>query len=149
MKKMSVFVFCMLLGSFSYGGEFTYDFSVSGGQSGGDSYTEAQLGLNYFAQKWLAWRNALFARFPSIGSSSYGLDSSGRSYWTVDFSERSFLVSFLGSGIRFSSLGENHVFLEGGFTLHLASLTLGIGAKGFLGTDDVQYFLVLAGGGKF
>ncbi|MCM2281985.1 MAG: hypothetical protein NDI61_09085 [Bdellovibrionaceae bacterium] len=133
----------------------TYDLGVSSGTAGDQSYTEAQLGLNYFLHDWLAWRNALFGRFGSGIESAYGVDTSARTYVNVELAEASGLTLFGGPGWRFVTQGKQAPFAEAGLVLNLGGLNLGGGVKSvfneFIDRDaenDTQYFIILSGGGS-
>lgn len=133
--------------------KYTWDLGFSTGSSGGDTYSEANVGLNYFFKRWLAWRNALFGRFIKP-ENIYGLDSSIRMFYSLGLGEKSSLTIFGGPGYRFVTKGLNVPFAEGGLVTHLGSFTLGVGAKTFFtqmvqsgAEPDTQYFIILAGGG--
>ena len=56
----------------------TYDIGLASGSVNTYNYTEFELGFNFFFEKWIAWRNAIFDRITSDQPNSYGLDSSVR-----------------------------------------------------------------------
>lgn len=133
--------------------KLTYDIGFSTGSSGGESYSEANLGLNLFFKEWLAWRNALFARFVRP-ENLYGLDTSLRLFHTVG-SGRTSLTLFGGPGWRFVTKGLNPPFAEAGLVARLGGFSIGGGAKTFFNSavkkgspSDTQYFIILSGGGS-
>lgn len=135
------------------GGLLTYDLGVSAGKYSDTSYTEANFGLNWYAQNWLAWRNAIFGRFQSDSQTAYGLDSSLRLIADVG-AERAGFTAFIAPGYRFASGTSSAPFAEEGLMLHLGGLTIGAGAKQILDSwvhtgaaNDNQYFFILGGGG--
>lgn len=134
--------------------KLTWDIGVSSGSSGGSSYTEGSVGLNYFFLDWLAWRNAAFARF-TTPENVYGLDSSLRAFANLGLTEKSSVTFFGGPGFRFITKGTNTPFLEGGAVAKLGGFNIGGGAKHFLLnsvnstlTNETQYFIILSGGGS-
>lgn len=134
--------------------KLTWDLGASAGSSGGNSYTEGSVGLNYFLMDWLAWRNALFARF-TTPENVYGLDSSLRAFANLGLTEKSSMTFFGGPGFRFISKGQNTPFVEGGVVAKLGGFNIGGGAKHFLLksmdptlADETQFFLILSGGGS-
>ncbi len=134
----------------------TYDLGAAVGSYNNISYTEIGLGLNWFFNDYLVWRNALFSRFGSEIDSIYGLDSSVRGVLGAGNSALGITV-FAGPGYRFVSKGDNAPFLEGGLILKLAGFSLGGGAKalyysnraGGLPNQETIYFIILSGGGSF
>jgi hypothetical protein len=135
--------------------KFTWDLGFSTGSSGGVSYSEADVGLNYFLKHWLAWRNAVFGRFVSP-ENIYGLDTSARLFYTLGLGERSSVTIFGGPGYRFVTKGINVPFAEGGVVTHLGGFSIGGGAKTFFtqmvqpgASPDTLYFLIISGGGAF
>jgi hypothetical protein len=134
--------------------KLTWDLGASMGSSGGVNYTEANVGLNYFFLDWIAWRNAVFARF-TTPENVYGLDTSLRAFANLGLTEKSSMTFFGGPGFRFITKGTNVPFLEGGVIAKLGSFNIGGGAKYFMlksvdssQTDETQYFLILSGGGS-
>lgn len=135
-------------------GRFTFDIGASTGKVGSETYTEANLGLNYYAESWLAWRNALFGRFQTAQQNVYGLDTSLRAI--AEFGDyQTGLTAFIGPGYRFASGIDSSPFAEEGLVFHLGGLSVGGGAKQVFNSlahpnhvDDTQYFLILAGGGS-
>lgn len=132
----------------------TFDLGASGGSSGAVSYTEVEFGLNAYFSEWLAWRNAVFGRFPSTGSSIYGLDSSVRGILGLSAAIGGVTI-FAGPGVRFPNQGAVTPFAEAGLVFRLAGLALGGGAKAIFNSwvqsgvsNDTQYFIILAGGGN-
>ncbi len=128
----------------------TYDLGLSAGSVGSVSYTEVNFGLNAYFYEWLAWRNALFGRFPSSGNSVYGLDSSVRGILNLPM-----LTAFAGPGYRLANEDSSAPFLEGGLILKVGGFAIGGGLKSILNSfvksnasDDIQYFLILSGGGS-
>ena len=137
----------------------TYDIGIAGGQYGTDnngnsvSYIEGDLGLNLYFKDYLAWRNAIFGRFPSGQTNYFGLDSSVRAILNVGDQALGF-TAFAGPGVRFPTLGPVAPFVEGGAVFKVAGLALGVGFKSILDSwvksgvgNDNQIFLIIAGGG--
>jgi hypothetical protein len=143
---------------------FTYDISASVGSAstsaGDSSYTEIALGLNTFFSDWFVWRNSGFTRMGQGYDGTYGLDSSAR--FVLNLGDSAFgLNAFLGPGYRVvlnQSTGANQTdsapFAEAGAVFRLGGLNLGGGMKSVFNSmvrtgskDDVQYFLILSGGG--
>jgi hypothetical protein len=144
---------------------FTYDVSASVGSvsnsAGNSSYTEIALGLNSFFSDWFVWRNSGFTRMGQGYDGTYGLDSSAR--FVLNLGDSAFgLNAFLGPGYRVilnQSTGANQTdsapFAEAGAVFRLGGLNLGGGMKSVFNSlvrqgskDDVQYFLILSGGGS-
>lgn len=132
---------------------FTYDLGFSAGSYSGRNYSEFNFGLNTFFRDWIAWRNALFARFVEP-ENIYGLDSSGRLYWRPEIGPFGF-TAFGGPGFRFVSKGSNLPFGEAGLILRLGGFSLGGGVKVLFNslvdsrlTNDTSYFVILSGGGQ-
>ncbi len=136
---------------------FTYDLGVASGCANDECYTEANLGLNTFFNKHIAWRNAGFYRFVEP-EDIYGLDTSGRLYGYFG-GEPPILTAFAGPGYRFSNDGNSAPFAEGGVIARLAGFTLGAGVKQiFLSAvaddgeeieDETLVFIILSGSGAF
>ena len=136
----------------------TFDLGAStGSYSNGASslsYSELNVGLNAFFAHWLDWRNALFARFVSGGTNVFGLDSSVRGILTLGDSELGATL-FAGPGWRFANTGDHVPFLEGGAVFNIRGVALGAGVRSFqrswVGSslsNDLQYFIILSGGGS-
>ncbi|PIT98762.1 MAG: hypothetical protein COT74_13795 [Bdellovibrionales bacterium CG10_big_fil_rev_8_21_14_0_10_45_34] len=140
------------VGTESYTPRLTYDLGGAAGQSGGKSYTEINLGLNFWALSWLNWRNSVFYRFTE--TSVYGLDTSLRPTLALGSSALG-LTLFGGPGYRFANENRSTLFGEAGMFISLANLTLGAGARRFLYSatnsslsDETQFFLILGGSGS-
>jgi len=136
--------------------DLTWDLGASAGSYAGQGYSELNVGLNWFIEDYLVWRNAVFARFPDSQDMVTGLDTSMRfqQYGTSD-SGTFGAGFFVGPGIRFSKTDYSAMFLEGGVQLKLGGLNIGGGAKYFnymqpgpgLSKNDTVFFLILSGGG--
>ena len=131
----------------------TYDLGISFGTYNKKSYTEVDLGLNYFFLQWLAWRNAVFYRGIENGDNFSGLDSSARAIYDSPSSNLGF-TTFGGVGYRFANHDANAPFLEAGLSLKLAGIRIGGGVKSVLysmknsnSDNDNSFFLILGGGG--
>jgi hypothetical protein len=141
--------------------KMTYDLSASSGSYNGVSYTELTLGLNWFLQDWLNWRNSIFSRQGSGIDSVQGLDSAARFSTAVVSEGGGFgFDAFAGPGVRMASKDNNAIFGEAGLIFRLGGLRIGGGVKalsytsdrtdstgGSLPKGDTQFFLILAGGG--
>lgn len=139
----------------------TWDLGGSAGSYNGVSYSEANLGLNWFLSDGLVWRNSVFARFPSAGDGVQGLDTSLRLQHAVTSDDGSFGLGFFGGpGYRFTKAESAALFGEAGLTVKLGGLKIGGGVRAFryanpgkalngttLPADDVTYFVILSGGG--
>lgn len=139
----------------------SYDLSASAGSYNGSSYTEINLGLNWFLQDWLNWRNSIFTRQGGDLPSVQGLDSGLRLSTSLGGEDGGpGLDAFAGPGVRFASNDNNAVFGEAGVIFKVGGLRLGLGAKALnyvssrkdsngldLPKSDTQYFLILSGGG--
>ena len=139
----------------------TYDLSAATGTYDGSSYTEIDVGLNWFLRDWLNWRNAIFSRQGANLDSVQGLDSSFRFIKAVQ-NERGSLGfdAFIGPGARIATRDYDGVFAEAGLIFHLGGLRIGAGFKeinyvkdrrdsagNLLSRNDSQFFLILGGGG--
>lgn len=132
----------------------TWDLGASTGKAGGVSYTEANLGLNYYLKSWLVWRNALWGRFASGIDTIYGLDSSIRFIYATGSRSLGF-TAFAGPGYRFASQGISPPFAEAGVVFKLGGFNLGGGVKSLFFNmvnstyeADTQFFIILSGGGS-
>lgn len=138
----------------------TYDLSASTGSNNGLSYTEINLGLNWFFTDWASWRNAAFSRQGQGMPSVQGLDSSLRFNAAVGSDDRSFGVdAFAGPGIRLATNKYNAAFGEAGVVFRLGGLRLGAGVKALnyfadreidgvsIPKNENQYFIIIGGGG--
>lgn len=141
--------------------KLTYDLGASSGSYNGASYSEINIGLNWFLSDWMIWRNSLFSRMSSVSDNrASGLDSSLR--FQVSKGDSDFgLQAFAGPGYRFSSSTQSAVFAEAGATVKIKGLSLGLGAKVMNYTSpgqdaggadrpkqDTSYFIILGGGGS-
>ncbi|WII73202.1 hypothetical protein QJS83_04860 [Bdellovibrio sp. 22V] len=165
MKKLTLLfvVLCGFSGNAFAQSRFTYDISGSSGTRDGESYSEVHLGLNYYAQEWLNWRNSLFTQFGSEVKTVYGLDSAALFRFDAYTDDRALGVEFYaGPGVRLATENSNAAFGKAGLTFALGGLRIGGGVQAFhyledrtdkndnvLNKDEVQYFITLAGGGSF
>jgi len=107
----------------------TYDVGGSTGNSGGASFYEMHLGIDYYILQWLVWRNAPFYRLPSHSTASFGLDSSLEGHYALDLAP-DFKPSLQGgAGYRITNIHENAPFLEGGMGLHIKGLSINASVK--------------------
>ena len=143
------------------GSRFTYDISGSQSTQNGNRYSEINLGLNWFLQDWLIWRNSAFQRQGDNIKPIYGLDSSMRlqQEWLNDDRTLGFKI-FGGPGIRAASSDSNAYFGEAGVGIRLGGVNLGAGVKSIkyfttrkdkdgvtLPKDENQVFFTISGGG--
>ncbi|MBX2987412.1 MAG: hypothetical protein KF802_05915 [Bdellovibrionaceae bacterium] len=140
----------------------TYDLSGSAGSYNGSGYNEITLGLNWFLQDWMNWRNAVFTRQGQNIDSVQGLDSSLRFSTSFANEEGSLgLNAFAGPGVRLASRDNSAVFGEAGVVFRLGGLSLGGGVKALnyiktredstgaaLPKGDTQFFIILGGSGS-
>lgn len=144
--------------SSSEGSTLTYDLGASAGSYGGQSYSEIDVGLNWYVQDWLNWRNAVFSRFGS-GQTNAGLDTSLR-LESNNQGENFGLKAFVGPGYRFSTQELSAAFGEAGVIFRVGGLSIGGGLKAMyypnpgldsrgdrLSRTDTTYFLIVGGGG--
>lgn len=143
--------------------DLTYDISGGVGSYNGNSYTEIDLGLNWYLKDWLNWRNSIFTQFGSTINTVYGLDTAMLVQGSLYTQGRGFgMDAFIGPGLRFASEDSNGVFGKAGLVFNLGGLRLGGGAQVThyyesrkdkdnvkLPDDEVQYFIILSGGGSF
>lgn len=141
--------------------DLSYDITFSVGTYDKEQYSEVNLGLNWYLQNWLIWRNALFSRFGSNIDSVTGLDTSMRFAQNFRSSSGTFgLDMFAGPGLRFASQNSNAVFGEAGLAFKLGGLYIGGGLKSLyymnerkdsagnsIPRNDNLFFIILAGGG--
>lgn len=140
---------------------FTYDIGASSGSNNGKSYSEIQLGLNWFMNEYVIWRNAAFTRFGSEIDSSAGLDTSIRLNYDMQTESGGLgLGVFGGPGYRISDKENSGIFGEAGIKVRAGGLALGVGVKSITynspgrapdGTAfdkrDTTVFIIIAGGG--
>lgn len=164
--QSALFTFCVILISTSAfgqssGSRLTYDLGVSSGSINDRTYTEVNLGLNWFMTDWVNWRNAAFSRQGSGIESVQGLDSSLRFFGSSYTQGRGLGVdAFAGPGVRLASNKHSAVFGEAGLVFQLGGIRLGAGAKVLnyfenreidnvsLPKNETQYFIILGGGGS-
>lgn len=164
-KSFAVFLAFSFLSSFSFaasGSDLSYDLGGGSGSRNGETYSEIHLGLNWFVQDWLNWRNALFTQFGSRIDSVYGLDSAV--LFNIDTYNQSRTLGielYAGPGVRMATEKSNAVFGQAGITFALGGLRIGGGVQilhymedrtdknnNILDKDETMYFIVLAGGGS-
>ncbi len=170
MKQILILITVLILPFFTWAASsqssdsrFTYDVSGSQSTQNGKSYQEINLGLNWFMQDWLIWRNSAFQRQGDEIDTIYGLDSSLRlqQEWLNDSRTLGFKI-FGGPGVRFASSDSNAYFGEAGVGIRLAGIMVGAGVKSLhyfstrhdktgakLPEDENQVFISLSGGGAF
>lgn len=138
----------------------TYDLSASTGSTNGYSYTEINLGLNWFFTDWASWRNAAFSRQGQGMQSVQGLDSSLRFNGSLGADDSPFGVdAFAGPGVRVATNKYNAAFGEAGLVFRLGGIRLGAGVKALsyfadreidgvsIPKNESQYFIIIGGGG--
>lgn len=139
-----------------------WDLGASVGSYAGSSYSEIDLGLNWYLLDSINFRNVLFSRFGNSSNSASGLDSSLR-FEYADQTEGGGMGFrfFAGPGVRISNANNSGVFGEAGAIFKLGGLNIGGGVKALsytspgkdtvtgqtLPSTDVSYFVVLSGGG--
>ena len=165
MKQAFLFLTILLFQTFTFAKEsdsrITYDVSGSQSTRDGKSYQEINVGLNWFLQDWLIWRNSAFQRMGDNVDTIYGVDSSMRlqQEWNNDSRTLGFKI-FGGPGIRAASSDSNAYFGEAGVGFRLGGINLGAGVKSLryfstrkdkdgmtLPKDENQVFLTISGGG--
>ena len=138
------------------GGRWLIDLSAATGEANNRTYSEANLGVNYYFSEWLAWRNAGFYRFVSEADDFYGLDSSARLRLRVPLGLKSGFTLFGGGGYRFPNIGRAAPLAEGGLILRVAGVSLGGGVRKIFTSvvddrveeDELLYFIVLSGSAR-
>jgi len=167
-KSILLFIFCFLgLSSLSFaedGGHVTYDLGAGVGTYYSDStYTEVHVGLNWYMEDWLNWRNAIFTQFGSEINTVVGLDTALLPRAGLYTSGHDFGVDvFAGPGLRFATQNFNAVFGEAGLIFTVAGLHIGAGVQALhyvssrqdkenraLPADETLLMLILSGGGTF
>ena len=109
---------------------FTYDLGVSSGRTNDKSYTEINLGLNWYLSEYLIWRNSIFNRFGTGIENTTGLDTSARFAYNTSRDPGEFGIGvFAGPGLRISKKEFTGVFGEAGITLRGPGLALGVVGK--------------------
>ncbi len=165
MKQAFLFFTLLFFQTFTFAKEsdsrITYDVSGSQSTRDGKSYQEINVGLNWFLQDWLIWRNSAFQRMGDNVDPIYGLDSSMRlqKEWNNDGRTLGFKI-FGGPGVRLASSDSNAYFGEAGVGFRLGGINLGAGVKSLryfstrkdkdgmaLPKDENQVFLTISGGG--
>lgn len=140
----------------------TYDISGSQSQMNGRTYQEINLGVNWFWQDWLIFRNSAFQKQAQQEDTVYGLDSSLRLQQEFQSEDRVFgFKIFGGPGVRIASEKSNAYFGEAGVGLRLGGLNLGAGIKSLqyaetrtdssgnrLPKTENQIFITLSGSGS-
>lgn len=167
MKNIIAVLFCVMtvssISSAQGRPELTYDLSGGVGSYNGNSYTEIDVGLNWWVKDWMNWRNSVFTQFGSTIKSVYGLDTALMFQGSLFTEGRGLGVDvFAGPGLRFASEDSNGAFGKAGLVLNLGGLRIGGGAQVThyyntrsdkndikLPDDEVQYFIILSGGGSF
>lgn len=139
----------------------SYDLSGSSGTYGDLTYSEIQLGLNWYVVDWLNWRNSVFTRFGSKIDTVTGIDTALLAT-TEAFTEGGGLGirAFAGPGYRIANRDNSAVFGEAGLVFALGGLHLGVGLKSLYYNsprvdsngyvypkNDNQIFLIIGGGG--
>lgn len=113
----------------------TYDLGYSFGDSNNNKYAEFNLGVNYFFNDYMVWRNSGFHRDFNDDAieDRYGLDTSMQFNFVIapEGSDMN-LKLFGGPGWRFISEGKNPPFAEGGVGLGLGPLKLRVSVKSIL-----------------
>ncbi len=159
---ISVFIFFTLQQAYAQQ-SLTYDVSGATGSYNGNSYSEIHLGLNWYAEDWLNWRNSLFTQFGSTIDTIYGLDTAALFEYKAYTQARGLGIElFAGPGLRFATQSSNAIFGQAAIVFALAGLRIGGGVQQLhytqdrkdrnnytLPQDETQYFITLAGGGAF
>lgn len=131
----------------------TFDWGLAGGSSGGASYFEANVGMNYFLTRVLSWRNAVFYRFGSSSTQIFGLDSSFRVNHAFALGEDSAMRLHAGTGFRAATGGGSAPFAEAGLGALLGPVNVSFGVKYLMysvmnsaNPNEFQYMIGLSGG---
>ncbi len=128
----------------------TIDFGASTGTTSGVSFFEANVGLNWFLQEWLIWRNALFYRTGSGATQSLvGLDTSFRATKNIDP-----IQVHGGLGYRIATQSVHAPFGEAGLMFSAGGVQIGANVKYILlsatqtgASDQLIYSLIFSGSG--
>ena len=82
----------------------TYDLGISTGSYNDKSYSEVHLGLNWYLENDLNWRNSVFTRFGPEINTALGWDTSAGFVYNTPRDEMGFgLGLFAGPGLRISN----------------------------------------------
>lgn len=172
MKKQIILAFLAIMIALAFVAEakaqsdhptFSYDLGASTGTYNDKSYSEIQLGLNWYMSEYFIWRNAIFSRFGSEIDSVAGLDTSLRANYEMKTDDGGMALGvFGGPGYRISKTENSGIFGEAGVKVRAGGLALGVGVKSLTYTSpgndingnklpkrDTTVFLILAGGGAF
>jgi len=133
----------------------TYDIGGSSGSSNGSTtYTEVQLGVNYFILPWLKWRNAPFYRIRSTLPAAYGLDSSLIGTTSLPLTEGASANFGLGGGYRLINTGKSAPFAEGSAGISVGGVRIQGSVKRVFNSvarkgarEDTIYSITFGGGG--
>lgn len=142
---------------------WTYDVGAAVGNDQIGSYTEFDLGANWYRSQWLSWRNALFTRFGENYRTLFGLNTSFRGEANFYAKNSSFgAQAYAGPGLQVATLESSAGFAEAGLVFKIGSIYIGGGVKRFryfqdrsntfgrfLAKDETQTFLTLSSGGTF
>jgi hypothetical protein len=128
----------------------------SAGSSGGRSYSEINLGVGYYFERWLEFHNSLFASFNRV-TNIYGLDSSLRGVLDTGLGSLGRLHVFAGPGYRIASENQyNVLFAEAGVITSLMGFSFGGSVRSFFYSmkgsgysDESQYSIILSGATSF
>jgi hypothetical protein len=145
------------------GSRVTYDVTGSQSTVEGRNIQELNLGLNWFLQDWLIWRNSAFQRQGQDIESTYGLDSSLRLQTEISNKEKTLgFRFFVGPGVRLTNTRASASFAEAGIGLRLGGLLFSVGGRSMhyfttqqdkigqtLPRDQTQVFVTISGGGAF
>ncbi|MEK2690125.1 hypothetical protein [Bdellovibrio sp. GT3] len=142
--------------------KLSYDVSGGVGTYNGNTYTEIDVGLNWYLTNYLNWRNSLFTQFGSSIDNVYGLDTAaifGTSFYND--AGKLGIEGFIGPGLRFANEDASGYFGKGGLIFAIGGLRIGGGAQvtkyydtrrdkfGFkMPEEEVQYFIIISGGGS-
>lgn len=135
---------------------WSVDLGASTGSTNTVSYFEINLGINYFIERWLIFRNAPFYRSQSGGDAAFGLDSSLDGVLEFELGEVAKVQLLAGAGYRILNQGTSAPFVESGVGLAIGPLVLDLGMKRIFNelvdkasSNEILYTIKATGGVSF
>jgi hypothetical protein len=111
----------------------TFDIGGSSNFSNGSQAIEGHVGINYYLQRWLVWRNSPFFRSQSGLDTQFGLDSSLEGQVSYKLDDDIIPNARLGGGYRLiNAAGSSAPFVEGGIGANIKGVGISASAKHIL-----------------